>query len=285
MRSMRSAGVSRMSQNDPGVVDHHVDHDPLGCHAVVQLLCRPDPRKIYRDHPHVGRHGRRCPVAALLSAADALLRTTGCERPVPVRFSPGFPRSFGNRRRRFASRRPASVCGCCNSQSFRNFRFFGNFRSFRGFRLFRGCFSPGRPGIPHLFRHGFERCAVVARDHQPVAQRRQPQGVTASDARSGSRHQRPCASRPDFAALHPPGMPCRLLPGADARRRSRRLLHGAGVRRAFAGRMSRLLVDRVCVVLMFHVYGSFASSSRILRGRSPQCLQHFMSTEYMRAMQ
>ena len=32
-------------------------------------------------------------------------------------------------------------------------------------------------------------------------------------------------------------------------------------------------------------YGSFASSSRIFRGRSPQCLQHFISTEYMRAMQ
>lgn len=57
------------------------------------------------------------------------------------------------------------------------------------------------------------------------------------------------------------------------------------IRRASAGRMSRLLVDRVCVVLIFHVYGSFASSSRILRGRSPQCLQHFISTEYMRAMQ
>ena len=31
--------------------------------------------------------------------------------------------------------------------------------------------------------------------------------------------------------------------------------------------------------------GSFASSSRIFRGRSGQFLQHFMSTEYMRAMQ
>ncbi len=32
-------------------------------------------------------------------------------------------------------------------------------------------------------------------------------------------------------------------------------------------------------------HGSFANSSRILRGRSGQCLQHFMSTEYIRAMQ
>ena len=32
-------------------------------------------------------------------------------------------------------------------------------------------------------------------------------------------------------------------------------------------------------------YGSLASSSTILRGRSGQCLQHFMSTEYIRAMQ
>lgn len=41
------------------------------------------------------------------------------------------------------------------------------------------------------------------------------------------------------------------------------------------------VADRV----LFHRYGSFASSSRILRGRSGQCLQHCMSSEYMRAMQ
>ena len=177
------------------------------------------------------------------------------------------------------------VCGCC--RGFDSSRHRCSCCLYPRCRYFvpacSCCGSPRRTA--YLFRHGFERRSIVAYDHQPVAQRRQPQGVTASDARSGSRYQRPCASRPDFAALHPPGMPCRLLPGADARCRSRRLLHGAGVRRAFAGRMSRLLVDRVCVVLMFHVYGSFASSSRILRGRSPQCLQHFISTEYMRAMQ
>ena len=32
-------------------------------------------------------------------------------------------------------------------------------------------------------------------------------------------------------------------------------------------------------------HGSLASSSTILRGRLSQCLQHFMSTEYIRAMQ
>ena len=72
-----------------------------------------------------------------------------------------------------------------------------------------------RSGSEYLAAYRLQRFAAVARQHQVVAQRRQPQGVTASDARSGSRHQRPCASRPDFAALHPPGMPCRLLPGAD----------------------------------------------------------------------
>ena len=36
---------------------------------------------------------------------------------------------------------------------------------------------------------------------------------------------------------------------------------------------------------VFHAYGSLASSSRILRGSPSQCLQHFMSTEYIRAMQ
>ena len=46
-------------------------------------------------------------------------------------------------------------------------------------------------------------------------------------------------------------------------------------------RRLRIGCDRV----LFHRYGSFASSSRILRGRSGQCLQHCMSSEYMRAMQ
>ena len=204
MRSMRSAGVARMSQNE-------------NIPALLITTSTTIPSAVMRSYNSCAAPTRARSIAITrtsgVTAAVALLPhsfplpTPCCALPAASALFPSVsarvPRSFGNRRRRFASRRPASVCGCCNSQSFRNFRFFGNFRSFRGFRLFRGCFSPGRPGIPYLFRHGFERCAVVARDHQPVAQRCQPQGVAAPDARPGARHQRPCAAWRHCAAFLP----------------------------------------------------------------------------------
>ena len=91
---------------------------------------------------------------------------------------------------------------------------------------------PGRR--PHLRGHGFQRFAAVSGQHQVVAQRRQPQGITASDARASARHQRPSAVGCDCPAFH---------------------------------------------------HGRRLSSSTIFRGRSGQSLQHFMSTEYIRAMQ
>ena len=166
---------------------------------------------------------------------------------------------------------------------------------------------PGRPGIPYLFRHGFERCAVVARDHQPVAQRCQPQGVAAPDARPGARHQRPCAARRHCAAFHPAALrfgravlrthrgaggclgliPAFPVPGLG------RVLPAPGLvsevpvsgrRPALCRGPGRFAVP-FTLLHVFHAYGSLASSSCILRGSPSQCLQHFMSTEYIRAMQ
>ena len=166
---------------------------------------------------------------------------------------------------------------------------------------------PGRPGIPYLFRHGFERCAVVARDHQPVAQRCQPQGVAASDARPGARHQRPCAARrhcaafqtasvpPARAALHLCGLagschgliPAFPVPGLGRVLPAPGLISEvpvSGRRPALCRGPGRFAVP-FTLLHVFHAYGSLASSSCILRGSPSQCLQHFMSTEYIRAMQ
>ena len=86
------------------------------------------------------------------------------------------------------------------------------------------------------------------------------QGVTASDARPGSRDQRPGASRGDGS------------PPADAAAASG---NGCGRGAALPAR---------CDCFAFH-HGRRLSSSTIRRGRLSQCLQHFMSTEYIRAMQ
>lgn len=108
MRSMRSAGVARMSQNEniPALLITTSTPIPSAAMRSYSSCAAPDPRQIYRNHPHVGRHGFHFPAAVSLSAADALFRTAGCARPVPVRPGPGFPRSLGNPCRRFAPRRP-----------------------------------------------------------------------------------------------------------------------------------------------------------------------------------
>ena len=117
-----------------------------------------------------------------------------------------------------------------------------------------------RSGGEYFAAYRLQRFAAVARQHQVVAQRRQPQGVTASDARPGSRDQRPGASRGDGS------------PPADAAAASG---NGCGRGAALPAR---------CDCFAFH-HGRRLSSSTIRRGRLSQCLQHFMSTEYIRAMQ
>ena len=89
-------------------------------------------------------------------------------------------------------------------------------------------------GGTYFGSNGFQRFTAVARQHEVVAQRRQPQGIAAPDARPGARDERPGASRCDFSAFH---------------------------------------------------QGRRFNSSTIFRGRSGHSLQHFMSTEYIRAMQ
>ena len=100
----------------------------------------------------------------------------------------------------------------------------------------------GTDGGSDLLPDGLQRFAAVARQHEVVASRRQPQGIAAADARSGARHEGPGAAGRDLSA--PPAR-----------------------------------------VVASGVHGRRSSSSTIFRGRSGQCLQHFMSTEYMRAMQ
>ena len=92
----------------------------------------------------------------------------------------------------------------------------------------------------------FEVLSVVADQHEVVPQCGEPPGITAPDTRPGTADQRPGGSLRDLAAPHP--------------------------------------VSFLSVVHRFH-QGRRLSSSTILRGRSGQCLQHFMSTEYIRAMQ
>ena len=96
-----------------------------------------------------------------------------------------------------------------------------------------------RSGSEYLAAYRLQRFAAVARQHQVVAQRRQPQGVTASDARPGSRDQRPGASRGDGS------------PPADAAAASG---NGCGV------------LPARCDCFAFH-HGRRLSSSTIRRGR------------------
>ena len=113
------------------------------------------------------------------------------------------------------------------------------------------------------------RWRLLSHEYEVVPQGREPPGITAPDARSGAAHQRPACAGPYLSAPHPtPGLhltaACRLTVP--------RFCDSSGLR---TGRY---------FVRALH-QGRRLSSSTILRGRSGQCLQHFMSTEYIRAMQ
>ena len=57
----------------------------------------------------------------------------------------------------------------------------------------------GTDGGSDLPPDGLQRFAAVARQHEVVARRRQPQGIAATDARSGARHEGPGAAGRDLS--------------------------------------------------------------------------------------